>query len=574
MEVRADDSRHSPMPEDLRILFVDDSRADIELERYQLVRDGLVFEWRAASDEASLKLQLEGFKPHLVLCDYTIPGFSGRAALQIVLAQSPATPFIFVSGTIGEERAIECLREGAVDYVLKDNARRLGTAVRRAIAEAEERKRYEARIRYLANFDALTDLPNRVLLRDRLEQAIVHASRTGRAVAVVVLDLDGFHHLNGAFGSRSGDDMLCHVAARLSAVTRAGDTVARAGGNEFIALISDLRELGDATSLVYQLIEGVKEPLTIGDRTVSMTASAGVAFFPNDGRSPESLLQAASSAMHRAKKEERGAFLFAGSPEATRQSLNRVMIESGLRQALKRKEIALAYQLQYNLATGRACGVEALMRWRPAELDYPPSEFIPVAEETGLIRELGHWAMREACRQALPWMSSGDSDFALGVNISAVQLDEKTFIPNLRSILQSRGFPPHRLEVEITETALMKTSDGVLAVMEALRELGVRIAIDDFGTGYSSLAYLSRLPIGRLKIDAGFVHRMAKDPRDLKIAQSIVSLGHGLGIKVIAEGVETEEQLDMLRRMECDQVQGYLMGRPDAAERIAERLER
>jgi diguanylate cyclase (GGDEF)-like protein len=558
------------LPPDLRILFVDDSDLDIELARDQLTRDGLAYEWRAAHDEAGLRTHLGEFKPHVILCDYSIPGFSGRGALQIVRTQSPATPFIFLSGTIGEERAVECLREGAIDYVLKDHPHRLGPAVRRALAEVEEHNAYEARIRHLANFDALTDLPNRALLHERLEQAIIHASRTARAIAVIVLNVDGFRRVNEAFGSAAADTLLRTVATRLTPLLREGDTLARSSGDEFIALMSDLAQPGGATPLLLQLLDAVKEPLTIGMRAVSVTASAGVAFFPTDGHTAEALLQSATSAMHRAKVEQRGAFLFSGSPDAMRQSLQRVMIESALSQALKRKEIRLVYQLQYDVATGRPCGMEALMRWGVGDRALPPATFIPVAEDSGQIRELGLWVLREACTQAIAWIGSGQSPLVLGVNVSPVQLNEKAFIANLRSILRATGFPPERLEVELTESALMRTTHDVLAAIEGLRELGVEIAIDDFGTGYSSLAYLSRLPIGRLKIDAGFVHRMAQDARDAKIAQSIVTLGHGLGLKVIAEGVETAEQLEMLRHMECDQAQGFFLCRPVAPERIGE----
>jgi diguanylate cyclase (GGDEF)-like protein len=564
---------HPSIPADLRILFVDDNDADVGLEWRQLQDEGLVFDWRAVRDEAGLESELAHFKPHVVLCDYSLPGFSGHEALKIVRERSSRTPFIFISGTIGEERAVECLREGAIDYVLKDNPRRLGSAVRRAIAEARQREVYEERIRHLANFDPLTALPNRTLLRDRLEQALVHAAHTTTRVAVVVLDLDGFHRLNEGFGSAWSDEVLRQVAARLAKGAKPGHTIARTGGDEFIALLPDLSEADQAMRFVYRLLGAVKEPVNLGSGVLTMTASAGVAFFPNDGRTAEALLQAATAAMHQAKREHRGGYRFAGSPEAMRASLRRVMIESALRQALPREEMTLAYQLQYDLPTGKPCGVEALMRWRSGETHHAPSVFIPVAEETGQIRELGLWALHAACAQALPWTRSTGMPLVLGVNVAASQIHDRTFVPNLRSILHASGFPPDRLELEMTETALM-SGDDVQGSIDALRDFGVGIAIDDFGTGYSSLAYLSRLPIARLKIDAGFVHRMTRDPRDAKLAQSIVSLGHGLGIKVIAEGVENEEQLEMLRRMECDQVQGFHLSLPETAKQTGSRLAR
>jgi diguanylate cyclase (GGDEF)-like protein len=556
----------------MRILFVDDNRDDIELERRELGRDGLAFEWRTAASEKELRRQLAEFQPHIVLCDYSMPGFSGRAALGIVKEQSPLTPLIFVSGTIGEETAVECLREGAIDYVLKHNPRRLAPAVRRALADVEERRDYEERIRHLANFDALTELPNRALLRDRMEQALVHAERTERIVAVLAINLDGFRRVIQGFGHEAGDMVLREIAARLQAGVRAGDTVSRSGNDEFIVLISDLARPEDVNPFIWRLLEAVRTPLQLGQRPVSLTATAGVALFPADGRAAEVLLRGAVSAMHRAKAQRRGGFMFAASDDVMRESLHRLMMETGLHHAVQRGELRLQYQPQFNLADATPCGVEALVRWGNAGDPVPPGVFIPIAEETGLIRQMGRWILRKAFSQALPWIHGDGSSLILGVNVSALQLHDEGFLFNLRTALHEAGFPPTCLEIELTETAIMKGDEDVLPVLEGLRAMGVRIAIDDFGTGYSSLSYLSRLPIERLKIDASFVRRMAEDPRDAKIAQSIVSLGHALDLKVIAEGVETTQQLEMLRKMECDQVQGYLLGAPMAPEEIPAKL--
>jgi diguanylate cyclase (GGDEF)-like protein len=550
----------------LRILFVEDNDIDVELEQRQLAREGLTFDWCVTRDEKGLREALRDFAPHIVLCDYSIPGFSGRQALSIVRSASPQTPFIFVSGTIGEETAVECLREGALDYVLKDNPRRLASAVRRALAETDERNAYEERIRHLANFDPLSGLPNRTLLRDRIDQAIVHDRRTETGIAVIVINLDGFRRVNAAFGNAAGDDVLRTTAKRLAAALRPGDTLARSGGDEFTALVSELARPEDATPVVQALLEAARAPHEIGPRMFSMTATGGIASFPADGKDAETLLAAAHAAMHEAKSDRRGEFLPARSSDAMRQSLRRVMIESNLVHALKREELKLVYQLQYDLATRHASGMESLMRW--GSRAESPGSFIPVAEETGRIRELGLWALREACTSGLAWAHRG---LTLGVNVSPLQLLDKTFVATLECVLAETGFPARSLEIEVTESALMRGDGGVLEMLHALRATGVGIAIDDFGTGYSSLAYLSRLPIGKLKIDAGFVQRMAADERDAKIVQSIISLGHGLGLKVIAEGVETEAQLEMLRGMACDQVQGFLFSPPVAAEEI-ERL--
>jgi diguanylate cyclase (GGDEF)-like protein len=550
------------LPPDLRILFVDDSADDIDLERHELARDGLSFEWQSAATEPELRRALAQFKPHVVLCDYSIPGFSGRGALAIVKDVAPLTPLLFVSGTIGEETAVECLREGAIDYVLKNNPRRLGSAVRRALAEVEERKRYEERIRYLANYDALTELPNRTRLQDRIEQAIVHASRSPSLVALLAINIDGFRRLNEAFGYAAGDAALRQIAARLQASVRPGDSVARTGPDEFTALISGLARAEDVNPFAWRLLEAVRVPFTVGERAVTVTASAGIAIYPNDGNEPEALMRAAAAAMHGAKVRQRGGVAFAGSADTVRESLQRVMIESALSQALPKSELSMAYQLQHDLSTGKPCGIEALMRWRQGDQNIAPSVFIPVAEETGLIRQIGRWGLREACAATAPLVTSQPRGFVLGVNVSPLQLQEAGFVEAVQGILEETGFPARCLEIELTETALMKAERQVLDVIEGLRAVGAGVAIDDFGTGYSSLSYLSRLPIERLKIDASFVSRMTTDPRDAKIAHSIVSLGHALELKVIAEGVETEEQREMLLRMDCDEVQGYLFSHP------------
>ena len=557
---------------DLRILFVEDQPDDIELARRQLAREGLQFEWRAVGSEDDLRRGLEQFHPHVVLCDYSIPGFSGRDALRIVKEVSPLTPFIFLSGTIGEETAVDCLREGATDYVLKGNPRRLGVAVRRALDDVEERHRYEERIRHLANFDALTGLPNRVLIGDRTAQALIHAERTQGQVALMILNIDGFRLVNDGIGHAAGDAMLKEIAQRLERCVRTGDTVARTGGDEFTALLADLRA-EDVHVFVTRVLEAVKEPLAIDGQSLCMTASAGVALYPNDGRDSETLVRAATTAMHRAKAQERGAFLFS-SPQAMREALERITMETGITQAQQRHELRLAFQVQHDLETGRACGVEALMRWNDGERAVPPGVFIRIAEEIGAIRTMGQWALREACLLARPWILAADPPIVLGVNVSPLQLQEAGFVEMVGKTLAETQFPAGALELEITESALMGVAKDALDVITGLKRLGVRVAIDDFGTGFSSLSYLSRLAIDRLKIDASFVRRMVNDWRDAAIARSIVSLGHGLGLRVIAEGVETREQLIMLRRMGCDEVQGYLHAPPLAPEEVPALLKR
>ena len=555
----------------LRILFVEDQPDDIELECWQLEREGLAFEWRAATSDADLRRALDEYEPDLVLCDYSIPGFSGRAALRIVREVAPEVPLIFVSGTIGEETAVECLREGATDYVLKGNPQRLGAAVRRALAETDERKAYEARIRHLANYDALTELPNRVLLVDRASQALAHARRTGRRVALVTLNLDAFRLVNEGFGHAVADDILRQVATRLRSGLVDGDTVARTGADEFTLLLSDLARTDDLHQALRRVREQLDTPYSAAGQSVRITASAGAAVFPADGEDIETLLRNAISAMHRAKAIERGGLQFC-SADAGREALERLMMETSLSGALKARELTMHYQVKRDLRTGGVRGAEALMRW-PRNASIGPGAFIRVAEEAGLIRPIGEWALQQACSDAIGWIRSA-GEFVLAVNVSPLQLHDPQFAQTVSRTLEIAGLPPRQLELEMTEGTLVSTDREGRRMIERLRALGVKIAVDDFGTGYSSLSYLSRLPIDSLKIDISFIRRMSNDAREAAVVKSIVSLGHGLGLEVVAEGVENAEQVRALKAMECDQAQGFFFSRALPAEGLSELIDR
>ncbi len=555
---------------DLRILFVEDQPDDIDLEQRQLERDGLVFDARAAASEPDLRKALEEFKPNVVLCDFSIPGFSGREALRIVREIAPETPFIFVSGTIGEETAVECLRDGAIDYVLKGNPRRLGPAVRRALREVEERKSYEARIRHLANFDALTDLPNRALLADRAEQALNIARRAHRGLTLLTVNIDGLRLVNEGFGHAAGDKAIRMVAERVALKVRKGDTVARTGSDEFTVLLPDIDRPEDVHPYARRLLDAIKAPHSVGEAELLITASAGAAIFPGDGEDVETLIRNAGAAARQAKGSGRDTFRFS-SPDTMTNAVGRILMETALSQASERGLLKPHFQTQHDLASGKVCGMEALLRWQRDDGTWvPPGTFIRVAEETGLIRAIGERVLEEACAVALPWVEASGRSILLGINVSALQLRDGDFAGRVQRVLASTGFPVECLELELTESALMSGELGDLGVITTLSALGIKIAIDDFGTGYSSLSYLSRLPVDRLKIDGSFVGRMLDGPRDRAIVQSIVALGHGLGLKVIAECVETDEQHAALRAMGCDQAQGFFYSRAVAPDHIAE----
>jgi diguanylate cyclase (GGDEF)-like protein len=557
--------------EELAILFIEDQPDDVELETRALQRDGLVFRAAGVSSEAAMRRALEEFRPGIILCDYSIPGFSGRRALAIAKESVPETPFIFVSGTIGEETAVECLREGAVDYVLKGSLRRLGPAVRRALREVQERRDYEARIRHLANHDAATDLPNRSLLSDRIEQAVTLARRANRGLTLLVLRLEGLRRVHEGFGHDAGDEAVRQVAASLASSIRRGDTIARIGGDEFAVLLADLDRAEDVHPYGRRLMDAAKRPLEVGGTRVQVTASAGAAIFPGDGESAEALIRNASAAAHQAAAAGRDTFQFC-SPDTMRKATERVMLESALGRALERGELDVHFQPQYRLADDGICGMEALVRWRRGDGTFEgPASFIGVAEDSGLIGPIGEHVLERACAVSAPWIRDSASPIVLGVNVSAFQLGER-FVESVAGVLQKTGLPPQCLELEITETVLMSGERGDLEALARLRSLGVRIAIDDFGTGYSSLGYLSRFPVDRLKIDGSFVRRMLEFPRDAAIVRAIVALGHSLGLEVIAEGVETTGQNEALRAFACDAVQGFLHSEPVPPERMVEIL--
>ena len=559
-------------PAQLKVLIVEDQPDDVLLEEHQLRREGLEFEMRAVASEKDLRHELAQFAPHIILCDYSIPGFSGREALRIVKETAPDTPFIFVSGTIGEETAVECLREGAIDYVLKGNPRRLGSAVRRALREVEERKRYEARIGYLANYDALTGLHNSALLADRVEQALNIARRARSGLTLLAVRIDGLQSINEGFGQAAGDRALRSVAERITAHSRKGDTVARTGGDEFTLLLPDIARPEDVHPYARRLLDAVKEPFGLDGSELMLTASAGAALFPGDGDNVETLARNASAAARQAKGAGRDSFQFC-SPATMRNALERILLETALSQAVERQALEVHYQTQHDIATGLVCGFEALLRWRRGDGTFiPPSTFIPVAEEIGLIRAIGAQVLESACATAKPWVEASGRKLLLGVNVSAFQLRGGDFADQVARILRTTQFPAECLELEMTESVLVSAQHGELDAIAALRKLGLKIAIDDFGTGYSSLSYLSRLPVDRLKIDGSFVSRMVTDTRDAAIVQSIVTLGHGLGLCVIAEGVETEGQNAALRAMGCDQAQGHFHSKAQDAGTVAELL--
>ncbi len=425
-----------------------------------------------------------------------------------------------------------------------------------------ERKEAEERIEFLAQHDALTGLPNRVLLRDRFAQAVARAGRTHARVAMLFLDLDNFKMVNDTLGHAAGDQLLLDVVGRLAGSTRESDTISRLGGDEFVVLLNDIPELETVERIAGDILSRVSEPMQVGGHSLNMSCSIGIAVYPDDGNDFDTLMQKADVAMYNAKDAGRRTYRFFDE-QMNRQAHEHLLLQNRLHQALYRAEFQLHYQPQMEVASGRMTGVEALLRWRNPELgDVVPARFIPVAEDSGLIVSIGAWVLEEACRQAQLWRQTGWPDLGMSVNLSALQFRRPGLVETVAGALERSGLPPHLLELELTESILLEDVEKNLETVRQLKALGVRLSIDDFGTGYSSLSYLKRFAVDRLKIDRSFVRDINTDPDDAAIVRAVIQLARSLRLGIIAEGVETEEQLAFLRREGCEQVQGYLYSRP------------
>ncbi|MCM5679068.1 EAL domain-containing protein [Schlegelella sp. S2-27] len=451
---------------------------------------------------------------------------------------------------------------------VKERTEALALAYAQLRRETEERETAENQVRHLAEHDALTGLPNRRLLELRLRQALHDAREQGGCVAVMFMDLDRFKTINDSLGHVVGDRLLQQVALRVHQCMRRPDTVARLGGDEFVMLLPGLSGAGDAAMVASQLIDEVAKPYEIDTLELRVTPSVGISLFPDHGDTPDVLVGKASAAMYQAKAQGRRSYLFfSGQTDAS--SSQRLLLENDLHRAIERGEFVLHYQPRYELASGMLCACEALLRWQhPTRGSISPVEFVPLAEESGLVVPIGEWVLREACQQLQRWHAKGLDVCPISVNISARQFRSLELLSMIRSVLDETGVDPRLLEVEITETTLMHNTEETLSILGQLHALGIKISVDDFGTGYSSLAYLKRFPVDLLKIDRSFVHDLVTDADDAIIVSAIIGLARSLQLRVVAEGVETPEQVDFLKRRGCDEVQGFLFSKPLPAAQI------
>lgn len=428
--------------------------------------------------------------------------------------------------------------------------------------DVSERRAMEQRLSHLAQHDSLTDLPNRRLFDDRLSQAISLAHRRGNQLALLFSDIDRFKHINDSLGHAMGDKLLQSVAERLKECVRASDTVSRQGGDEFIILLPEIRDAHDAAVVAKKVLSALALPHHVGKHDLHISASMGISTYPNDAQDAETLIKHADVAMYQAKEKGRNNYQFF-KPEMNVSAMRRQSLEASLRLGLERQEFVLQYQPKIDLETGQISGAEALVRWKSPDLGVvPPNEFIGVAEECGLILPIGRWVLHEACRQAQAWIKAGLKPVPVAVNVSALEFRRKDFLEGVRSVLRETGLDPRYLELELTETVLMKDAEPTIAVLHALKDAGVKLAIDDFGTGYSSLSYLTRLPIDNLKIDRSFVTDVTTDTNNATIVSAVIGMGKSLDLNVIAEGIETQEQLALLRSHNCAEGQGFYFSRP------------
>jgi diguanylate cyclase (GGDEF)-like protein/PAS domain S-box-containing protein len=425
---------------------------------------------------------------------------------------------------------------------------------------------------HAAGHDFLTGLPNRLLLNDRIRQAITAAPRHSNQVAILFMDLDGFKHINDSLGHEIGDELLKSVAGRLLDCVRSSETVSRQGGDEFVALLTETDQGVDAGIIAARMLKTVAEVHLIDGHELHVTGSIGVSVYPGDGWDAETLLKNADTAMYQAKEQGRHRFQFF-KPAMNVRAVERQTIEEGLRLALERDEFTLDYQPKFDLRTGLMGGAEALLRWTPLGRDpISPAQFIPIAEDSGLIGPIGNWALREACAQAQRWEADGLALSSVSVNVSAIELEDDGYVDGLSSVLDETGLDPGRLQLELTESALMRHAASSASILQRVRELGVAVAVDDFGTGYSSLSYLKEFPVDVLKIDQSFVRQITSVDDDMGILTAVISMARSLDLRVIAEGVETHGQWAFLKAHDCDEAQGFFLGRPVPSNEFATQL--
>ncbi|HEY3026164.1 MAG TPA: EAL domain-containing protein [Pyrinomonadaceae bacterium] len=564
-----------------KILIIDDDE-QIRGLLLKLLGNGYDCCEAESAEQALTALAADQFD--LVISDIQMGGMSGLELVPHVHSIAPDCVVLMISGQSTIETAIEAMHAGAFDYIMKPfDPRQVQAAVERALNQSlllKEKRRYKddleillqrrtAEVNRLAYYDTLTDLPNRILFEDRVGQAVAVAQRSGEAFGILFIAPDRLKKVNETLGHVCGDWLLKEVADRLRGCVTQGDTVARFGDDEFAFLIRQIGETKDVVEIIRSVQEALKPSVDLEGQEVFASASIGVSLFPLDGNDCQSLLKNAGAALYRAKKAGGNNYQFY-MPEMHELASKRLTLETSLRHAIENEEFVLHYQPRAAVDSMQITGVEALIRWQHPQLGLLwPAEFIPLAEDTGLIIPIGEWVVRVACRQNKTWQDEGFTPMRMAVNIAAQQLRQPNIAKTMVKILGDTGLAPRHFELELTETSIMNNAEFAIDVLGELKQMGVKISIDDFGTGFSSLSYLKRLPINALKIDQSFVRDVTTDPNDASLVMAIITLAHNLKLEVVAEGVETEEQLNFLRLLRCDEIQGFLFSKGLPAEELA-----
>jgi diguanylate cyclase (GGDEF)-like protein len=561
--------------EPLKALIIEDVEDDVLMLVRELRRMGFDLDYRSVDREDDLVEALQNVQQgwQIVFSDFSMPTFNGLDALKLVRQYDQDIPFIFVSGTLGEDKAVDAVKSGAQDYITKDNLKRLHAAVPRELREAVNRRERQAakgRLVYLANYDELTSLPNRTLYQRRLNQAIELSAAKGLMVGIMHIHLDRFRDISSSLGPDTGDELLKQVALRLLEQTATEQVAAHISDAEFSVILPSLGHQSELIERARCISESLQSPITISGYELHVEASIGVSIYPLDGQKADELEHNATMAMHQAQRNGGNGCKFFSS-RIREDFKQRLDMEKDLRDALERQELVLNYQPQVELASGRLVAVEALLRWTHPQLGpIPPDKFIPIAEASGLILPIGQWVLSQACHQYRIWRDHFGTQQAprMAVNFSAFQFRQRELGLAVKDTLDEYGLDPHCLEVEITESALMQNPESAMKILSKLRHIGVTISLDDFGTGYSSLSYLKRFPVNVLKIDKSFIDGLPGDTDDVAIIRAILSMANHLNLDVVAEGIETSEQLDFLRNEGCALVQGYYLQRPILAEHL------
>ena len=560
-----------PLPSPFNLLILEDSPADAELILETLRTSGLDPKWRRVDTEKDYLASLDPV-PDVILSDFHMPKFDARRAIRILKERGLDIPFIVVSGCIGEEMAVQCIKDGAIDYLLKDRLGRLGSAVTQALDRKRlqvEKQAVEERLFHETFHDALTGLPNRALFLERLERALLRSKRDQAYMfAVLLLNLNGFSVIHDSLGPSAGDQLLIEASLRLTRHVRSVDSVARLGSDEFLLLLDNLKTATNSSRVATRIQEALATPINLNGRDVFLSANIGITASTTGYDQAEDMLRDAGAAMYRAKESGHGAFvMYDATMHAS--AMARIKLEGDLRRAVEQEEFRLYYQPIVSLGTGRVAGFEALLRWQhPEQGLMSPADYIHVAEATGLILPIGRWALREACRQLHQWRQrdSVSARVTMSVNLSSRQFNDPDLLPFIEEMLRDTDLEEGALKLEVTESVMMENVQSVAPLLQTLKRHRIHICIDDFGTGYSSLSYLQQLPIDFLKIDQSFIARLNEDPKSREIIHTITSLAHTLGTKVIAEGVEHPEQVVRLKAWKCQYGQGYYFAKPLTSE--------